>query len=107
MPNNAPDFSPFAAAYAAARPTYPPDLFEWLASVAPAHDVAWDVATGNGQAAAGLAVHFHRVIATDISPEQLANAAAHRRVEYREPQPLNVRQDASQFKILYAVGRSA
>lgn len=29
------------------------------------------------------------------------------RVEYREPQPLNVRQDASQFKILYAVGRSA
>jgi ubiquinone/menaquinone biosynthesis C-methylase UbiE len=29
------------------------------------------------------------------------------RVEYREPQPLNAQQDASQFKILYAVGRSA
>jgi SAM-dependent methyltransferase len=78
-----PDFSPFAAAYAAARPSYPPDLFEWLARVAPAHDVAWDVATGNGQAAVGLAVHFDRVIATDISPQQLANAAAHKRVEYR------------------------
>ena len=82
MPD-APDFSPLAAEYAASRPTYPTELFDWLARESPALDQAWDVATGNGQAAIGLTAHFAHVIATDISATQLENATSHPRVEYR------------------------
>jgi SAM-dependent methyltransferase len=78
-----PDFSPLAAEYAASRPAYPPELFEWLAGTVPAHDLAWDVATGNGQAAVGLAAHFAHVIASDVSADQLKNATAHPRIAYR------------------------
>ena len=69
--------------YAKHRPTYPPELFEFVASIAPAHDHAWDCATGNGQAARGLSAHFERVIATDASEQQIANAQPAERVEYR------------------------
>jgi ubiquinone/menaquinone biosynthesis C-methylase UbiE len=47
------------------RPTYPPALFAWLASQSPSHDLAWDVATGTGQAALPLVAHFQRVFASD------------------------------------------
>ena len=45
--------------------------------------MALDCATGNGQAARGLADHFARVIATDASPKQISNARLHPRIEYR------------------------
>lgn len=76
-------FSPVAAGYARFRPAYPPALFAELAAAAPARDLAWDCATGSGQAAVGLAAHFERVIATDASAEQIAQARACRGVEYR------------------------
>lgn len=76
-------FSGHAASYAAARPDYPPDLFDWLAEQAPARTLAWDCATGNGQAARALAEHFERVIATDASAEQIAQAVPQPHVEYR------------------------
>ncbi|KAJ3080516.1 hypothetical protein HK102_002992 [Quaeritorhiza haematococci] len=63
-----------AAAYARFRPTYPPDLFDFLTSLTPRHDVAWDVGCGSGQASRSLAQHFQKVIATDPSPGQLAQA---------------------------------
>lgn len=78
-----PDYSGFAERYSASRPGYPGELFAWLASVAPRCEVAWDTATGNGQAALGLAVHFDRVIGTDTSAAQIAHATRHPRVEYR------------------------
>src|ERR1044071_1842117 len=65
------------------RPRYPQKLFEYLASVAPGRQLAWDCATGNGQAAVGLASVFDRVIATDASEKQIANAQQRERVEYR------------------------
>jgi len=58
-------------------------LFRYLATVAPGNELAWDCATGNGQAAVALAKVFERVIATDASEKQIANAEAHARVEYR------------------------
>ena len=67
-------FSAHAADYARFRPTYPPSLFAWLAAVAPARGCAVDVATGNGQAALGLADHFDRVVALDASAAQVAEA---------------------------------
>ena len=76
-------FSEGAAQYATFRPTYPPALFEWLASHTARHDLAWDCATGNGQAARGLAAHYTRVIGTDASARQLAQAIAHPRIGYR------------------------
>lgn len=83
MPESFADhFSVTAADYARFRPDYPPALFDWLRTVASEHRVAWDCATGNGQAAAGLAAHFAQVVATDGSEAQLASAVAHPRVRY-------------------------
>jgi hypothetical protein len=59
--------------------TFPGPLFAYLASLASAHDLAWDCATGNGQAALGLTPHFDAVVATDASQEQIARARPHRR----------------------------
>lgn len=75
-------FSGHAGCYACARPTYPAELFAWLAERSPGRALAWDCGTGNGQAAVGLAAFFDRVIATDGSASQLAHAVAHPRVTY-------------------------
>jgi ubiquinone/menaquinone biosynthesis C-methylase UbiE len=77
-----PDFSPIARRYARTRPAYPDALFSELASLTGGHRLAWDCATGNGQAAVGLAAHFDRVIATDISAEQVSLAARHPGIAY-------------------------
>src|SRR5438045_1897140 len=76
-------FSQHAGAYARHRPHYPPELFEYLASLPTERHLAWDCGTGNGQAAVGLAPYFERVIATDASADQLANAFPHEKVTYR------------------------
>lgn len=75
-------FSRVAAAYADARPKYPPELYDWIAGACRGHALAWDCATGNGQAAFDLAGHFARVVATDLSAEQIARASPSPRVEY-------------------------
>lgn len=71
-----------SAAYAADRPHYPPALFGWIASACVERGAAWDCATGNGQAALGLAPYFRRVEATDISAQQLAHAFRAPNVDY-------------------------
>jgi SAM-dependent methyltransferase len=76
-------FSKQAADYAKFRPRYPQELFAYLGGIAPTCGLAWDCGTGNGQAAVGLASVFERVIATDASEKQIANAQPHARVEYR------------------------
>jgi len=76
-------FSDVAAAYAAYRPSYPPALVDFLARLAPARRLAWDAGCGSGQLSLLLAGHFERVVATDASPEQIARATAHPKVEYR------------------------
>lgn len=58
------------------------ELFDYLAGLVTEHRLAWDVGTGNGQAALGLAKHFDRVIATDASEAQLSYATPHERVSY-------------------------
>ncbi len=76
-------FSGHAAEYAAARPNYPDNLFAYLASLCANRDLAWDCATGNGQAALSLAAHFTNVLATDASSGQVQAAVPHPRIEYR------------------------
>jgi SAM-dependent methyltransferase len=75
-------FSVRSEDYASNRPQYPPELFAWIVSECPGHEVAWDCATGNGQAAVGLAHHFGRIEATDISPQQIEHAFAAPNIRY-------------------------
>jgi ubiquinone/menaquinone biosynthesis C-methylase UbiE len=75
-------FSEVSERYALARPLYPRELYEWLASQCPLRRIAWDCATGNGQAAVGLAPYFEKIRASDISAEQIAHRIASANVEY-------------------------
>ena len=65
------------------RPQYPRELFEYLAGLCEQHEAALDCATGNGQAAVGLADYFARVDAFDNSPDQIGAAIDHPKVKYR------------------------
>ena len=80
--SNAALFSTVAREYANFRPGYPPELFAWLAQVAPARDAVWDCGCGSGQASTALAGHFSVVQATDVAPAQIAAARPHPRVRY-------------------------
>src|ERR1700730_3194839 len=75
-------FSQHATEYAKYRPTYPPDLIEYIVSFVDQKETAWDAATGNGQAAILLAMHFQKVFATDLSEGQIEAAQAHPRIQY-------------------------
>jgi SAM-dependent methyltransferase len=68
-------FSGHSEAYERYRLDYPPALYAWLAEQSPARRLAVDVATGNGQAAVGLAEHFDAVVGLEPSAEQLRQAA--------------------------------
>jgi SAM-dependent methyltransferase len=76
-------FSGHANIYAAARPGYPDELFAFLASVVSGHRLAWDCATGNGQAAVSLAKYFDKIVATDASASQIEKAVSDPKIEYR------------------------
>ncbi len=76
-------FSPLAEQYASFRPSYPDELFNWLASIAPQCEFAWDCGAGSGQATVALASRFKQVLGTDISATQLAAAPPLPNVEYR------------------------
>ena len=76
-------FSSIAQQYATSRPRYPVALFEWLTQLTPRHDLAWDCACGNGQAAISLAEHYDHVVATDASAAQIAAASPHQKISYR------------------------
>jgi SAM-dependent methyltransferase len=75
-------FGPQAGRYREYRPRYPAALFHYLAVAGGGTRLAWDCATGNGQAAVRLAERFARVVATDPSDEMIALAMPHPRVAY-------------------------
>jgi SAM-dependent methyltransferase len=76
-------FSEQSAEYARHRPGYPDELFRFLASCTRRHTLAWDCATGNGQAAVALAEFFDNVVATDASAAQIGAAIEYPSVDYR------------------------
>ncbi len=75
-------FSDIAQAYARARPAYPPELFKFLAEIAPARKRAWDCATGSGQAAIGLSEWFEEVQATVAIPDHIAQSIGMEKITY-------------------------
>lgn len=77
-----------AKQYAEGRPSYPPELFQFIASKTPEHDLAWDVGTGSGQAARSLAEIYKNVIATDTSPKQLEFAKKLPNIRYQHTSPV-------------------
>jgi ubiquinone/menaquinone biosynthesis C-methylase UbiE len=76
-------FSGNAQGYSQYRPGYPGALFQWLANSTQHHQLAWDCATGNGQAAGQLATYYQQVIASDASAHQLAQAAKKPNIHYQ------------------------
>ena len=58
-------------------------MVTFLSTTVASRAVAWDCATGNGQATIHLARHFGRVMATDESAEMIAQAPRDPKIEYR------------------------
>lgn len=75
-------FSAVAGNYAQARPEYPQALFDWIATMAPDRDLAWEAGCGSGQASRDLAARFVQVFATDPSSAQIAQARAPANVRF-------------------------
>ncbi|XP_059656288.1 uncharacterized protein LOC132303159 isoform X2 [Cornus florida] len=75
-------FDKQAEIYVDSRPNYPSEWYSMLANRTIHHTLAWDVGTGNGQAALGVAKHYEQVIATDVSEAQLKCGMPHPRVRY-------------------------
>ncbi|CAA0842832.1 S-adenosyl-L-methionine-dependent methyltransferases superfamily protein [Striga hermonthica] len=73
--------------YSEGRPSYPQQLFDFIASKTLSHDLAWDVGTGNGQSARSLANIYKNVIATDKSPRQLEFATKLPNITYKCTSP--------------------
>jgi len=76
-------FSGHSRSYAEYRPTYPSSLFSFLADCCAQNQLAWDCATGNGQAARALTLFFEKVVASDASAAQIEAAESDPKIEYR------------------------
>lgn len=77
------NFSCHSKEYSFSRPTYPDLLFEFLSAVTPQKNLAWDCATGNGQAAIGLCKYFRNVIASDASKNQIQHGFQRENIDYK------------------------
>ncbi|KAL1554661.1 putative methyltransferase [Salvia divinorum] len=73
--------------YSEGRPNYPQELFHFILSNTPSHELAWDAGTGTGQVASSLAKLYKNVIATDISPKQLEFAEKLANITYQCTSP--------------------
>lgn len=76
-------FSSSAVGYASHRPVYPKALVDYLASLAPATEIAWDAGCGTGQLSVLLAERFTRVIAMDASIRMIEQAEQRDNIDYR------------------------
>ncbi|CAH0389823.1 unnamed protein product [Bemisia tabaci] len=82
--------------YAKGRPTYPAELFCFIAEKTPEHELAWDVGTGSGQAAQSLAEYYEKIVATDTSPKQLELAPKLPNVRYEQTPPTMSKEELRQ-----------
>lgn len=83
MKNIKDHFSIQSAQYARFRPRYPASLYDYLYSLVPRKNAAWDCGTGNGQVAGELSRVFAQVYATDISQRQIDQAEPKDNVQYQ------------------------
>ncbi|QYA26565.1 class I SAM-dependent methyltransferase [Gramella sp. MT6] len=76
------NFSTRSKEYSQYRPTYPNEVYDFIKAQLSSYDTAWDCGTGNGQVAVELSKFFKKVEATDISENQLKNAAKRDNIHY-------------------------
>lgn len=93
-------FSGHAADYSQARPGYPEALFEFICTQVEHRHLAWDCATGNGQAAIQLIHYFDQVVATDASETQIKNAFHRPGIQYRVATAEDSGLDASSVDLI-------
>lgn len=77
-------FSEHSQLYQQARPDYSADILDTILKDVPERQLAWDCGAGSGQFTQWLAPYFQQVLATDLSPQQLAQAPAFANVSYRD-----------------------
>jgi ubiquinone/menaquinone biosynthesis C-methylase UbiE len=94
------NFSSQSKQYSSSRPTYPESLFEFLYTVTPQNNLAWDCATGNGQAAISLSKYFNKVIASDASKNQIRYAFQRQNIVYKLFQAENAELDNDSVDIV-------
>jgi len=94
------NFSNQSGLYAKYRPTYPPALYSFLISLVEQKQVAWDCGTGNGQVAIILSNFFEKVCATDISEQQIKNAAQKENIFYSISRAENTSFADSSFDLI-------
>jgi SAM-dependent methyltransferase len=82
MAGNISTFSIDSEGYSLNRPLYPRELYEFINSSCKHHDIAWDCACGNGQAAIGLAPYFSKIEASDIHYNQVKSSFKHEKIVY-------------------------
>src|SRR5690349_15726659 len=75
-------FSGHSKIYAAFRPIYPKELYDFIFEHVTGRERAWDCATGNGQVAQYLSSQFKKVQASDISKQQVENAFQATNIKY-------------------------
>lgn len=76
-------FSSQSKDYSTYRPHYPQALYQYLSHISVGHELAWDCATGTGQAARGLSPFFQAIIATEGSEAQLGQASGPQNINFR------------------------
>lgn len=76
------NFSEQTDRYKKYRPNYPAEFIAEISQLCFSHELAWDVATGNGQVAGLLISDFCKIIGTDISESQLKNAVNTPKITY-------------------------
>lgn len=76
------NFSSQSDAYARFRPGYPDALFDWIFTQLKSKNSAWDCGTGNGQVAVKLSEVFDKVIAMDLSAQQIKKAPRKSNIRY-------------------------
>lgn len=94
------NFSTHAHHYAKYRPAYPLHFFDYLNSIIPSKQNAWDCGTGNGQVAYELAKIFDNVFATDISQSQIDNALRADNIKYSVQPAENTNFANQQFDLI-------
>ena len=94
------NFSNQAKGYSQYRPSYPPDMIQYIVSFVKNKHTALDIATGNGQVAVELAKYFEIVYGTDISEKQLENAVQATNIIYKNESAEKTSFSENQFDLI-------
>lgn len=95
-------FSKGAATYAKHRPTYPNECAKALAKLCPNTHLAIEVGCGNGQFSQCLAKQFEKVIATDLSDDQIRQAVPHHKIIFKCEPAEKISVDDSSASLIVA-----